>query len=122
MKTKILHDAAQFKSQISKLKSKAPIYPKIHFEESDGYLWATTMVKFTYNGVDYKRHHVESIVSDGNVSINELQSRLVEAAEMCIKKAVPCQFDDVIGLSPESKVVYPLTGFIGRRDLEKQER
>lgn len=111
MKTKILHDAAQFKSQISKLKSKAPIYPKIHFEESDGYLWATTMVKFTYNGVDYKRHHVESIVSDGNVSIivpdgnvsiNELQSRLVEAAEMCIKKAVPCQFDDVIGLSREN--------------------
>lgn len=99
MKTKILHDAAQFKSQISKLKSKAPMYPKIHFEESDGYLWATTMVEFTYNGVDYKRHHVESIVPDGNVGINELQSRLVEAAEMCVKKAVPCQFDDVIGLS-----------------------
>ena len=105
MITKILHDVDQFKSQISELKSKAPMYPKIHFEEKGNCLWATTMVKFSYNGVDYKRHHVESIIPNENIGINELQSRLVEEAEMCIKMAVPCQFDDVIGLTPESKVV-----------------
>lgn len=105
MITKILHDVDQFKSQINELKSKAPMYPKIHFEEKGNCLWATTMVKFTYNGVDYKRHHIESIVPNENVGINQLQGRLVDAAEMSIKLAVPCEFDDIIGLTPESKVV-----------------
>ena len=63
------------------------------------------MVKFLYNGVDYKRQYVESIIPNENVDINELQGRLLEAAKMCIKMAVPCQFDDVIGLTSESKVV-----------------
>lgn len=97
MKTKILHDIDQLTSQIRELKLKAPMYPKIHFEEQGNCLWATTMVKFTYHGVDYKRHHVESIIPNENVGINQLQSRVVDAAEVCIKYAVPCEFDDVVG-------------------------
>ena len=98
MLTEILHHADLFRTQISDLKSKAPMYPKVYFEDKGGCQWVTTMVEFNYNGVRYKRHHVESIVPNKNVGTNDLYNKLIDAAEMCIKMAIPCQFDEIIGL------------------------
>lgn len=98
MLTQILHDADRFKFQVLALKAKAPMYPNIYFEENGGCQWATTMVEFKYNGVRYKRHHVESIVPTKTVTTNHLYNRLIDNAEMCIKMAVPCYLDEIIGL------------------------
>ena len=62
---RVFIEVAQFENQISELKAKSPMYPEIHFEEKDNCLWATTMVKFTHNGVDYKRHHVQTTHKGG---------------------------------------------------------
>lgn len=98
MVTEILHHADLFKSQIVSLKEKAPMYPKVYFEDKGGCQWVTTMVEFEYNGVLYKRHHVESIVPTKTCTTNDLYTRLINAAEICIKNAIPCKLDEIIGL------------------------
>ena len=95
MLKEILHDVKTFRSQIESLRSKAPMYPKIYFEDKGGCQWATTMVEFVYNGIRYKRHHVESIVPNKNVGTNELYGKLIKAAENCILFAVPYEFDEI---------------------------
>ncbi len=95
MVTEILHNADLFTQQAKCLKENAPMFPKIYFEEKGGVIWATTMVKFYYNNVEYKRHHVESIVLNKNCGVNDLYNRLNNAAKMCIEFAIPCQFDEL---------------------------
>lgn len=96
MTTEILLYAANFREQISRLRLMAPIYPDVHFEEDERYIWATTMVKFSYNGAVYKRHHVESAVINTGIDATALRRRLDAAAEMCIKLAVPCFLDEIV--------------------------
>lgn len=99
MVIEILQKADKFKNYVEYLKSVAPDYPKVHEEASlDGAHWATTMVKFTYNGVEYKRHHVESIMPTKDVACSKMIERLNHNAELCIKHAIPCQYDTVIGV------------------------
>lgn len=104
MLTDILHHADLFKTQVKNLKEKAPMFPKVHFEENGGCIWATTMVKFSYNKVEYLRHHVESIVPSKTATVNDLYNRLYKADEVCIQFAVPCQFDEIVGLVKTDEV------------------
>ena len=101
MLTEILHHADLFKEQIFLLKEKAPDFPKLFFEESGGCIWATTMVAFSYNGVDYKRHHVELIVPTKTCTIQNLNDRIFNAATQCIEMGVPSQFDSIVGLTQQ---------------------
>ncbi len=101
MLNEILHNVKEFKNQIAYLKSKAPMYPKVYFEDKCGCKWVTAMVEFQYNGVRYKRHHVESIIPNEKVGTRELDNKLINAAEMCIKMAIPCNSDEIIGLVNE---------------------
>ena len=96
MLKEILHDTDTFKQQINNLKSKAPKYPNIYFEDKGGCLWVTTMVEFEYDKIRYKRHHVETITPTITCTINHLYNRLIDAAEKCIKFGMPCQFDEII--------------------------
>lgn len=98
MVNQILYDASTFRHEIAYFKSKAPMYPEIYFEERGGSQWATTMVRFEYNGVAYKRHHVESIIPTKTMTTKDLYDRLNDAAEMCIKMAIPCSYDEIIGV------------------------
>lgn len=95
MITQILQDADLFKRHTAYLKSVSPIYPKMHFEEKDGCIWATTLVPFIYNDRRYLRHHVESIVPNKHVGVTQLQNKLVNEAEKTIKFGSPCKFDDI---------------------------
>ena len=99
MLTEILHHADLFRQQVTSLKDKAPMYPKVYFEDKGGCQWVTTMVEFKYNGVRYKRHHVESIVPTKTCTTNDLYNKIIDAAETCIKFAIPCVYDEIIGLS-----------------------
>lgn len=96
MLTEILHNVKLFKGQISALKDKAPMYPKVYFEDKGNVQWATTMVEFEREGIKYKRHHVESISPTPQVGTNDLYNRLIKAAEMCIEYAIPCEYDELI--------------------------
>ncbi len=95
--TEILDKANNFKNKIAHLKRVAPFYPDIHFEGSiSGEEYATTMVKFIYNRVEYKRHHVQSYFPMEGVTDEMMLKRLRSDCELTIKYAIPCQFDEVI--------------------------
>ena len=96
MLTEILHNVKAFRGRIADLNKVAPDYPKIYFEDSDGCLWASTMVTFENKGTKYRRHHVESVIPTDTIGINELQAKLVDAAETTIKYGIPYEFDEVI--------------------------
>lgn len=78
------------------------MYPKIHFEEKNYSLWATTVVRFSYNGVDYKRHIVETIFLNDGDGIEILTKIITKCADESIQKAVPCMFDEIIGVSSDT--------------------
>ena len=96
MIAKILHDVECFNAQIDNLRDKSPFYPEVFLEEKGNVVWATTMVKFVYNGVEYKRHHVESIVITPTSPIEKLINMIKNNAELCIEYAIPYQKDEII--------------------------
>lgn len=85
----ILSDRDTFLRQIAELKRLAPEYPELHIEGKDGAVWATTMVTFSHNNLNYKRHHVQSIVPDKQVTVQHLIKRIHEEAQKTIKFGLP---------------------------------
>lgn len=97
MIAKILQDAGTFRQQVSTLRQKALNYPDIYIEKSGGAIWASTMVRFTYNEIEFDRHHVESIVPSETYGEQDLIIRINDAAKQCQEQAVPYCFDEVVG-------------------------
>lgn len=95
MRAKIIHNAQMFEAQISELKAKAPMYPEIHFEAKGGCIWATTMVKFTHDGTEYKRHFVDYDCG-ADAFINFVEKRLIHSVEESLKNAKPTECDEVV--------------------------
>lgn len=97
----ILESADRFERNIAKLKSVAPMYPNVAITTSGNELWANTIVRFEYNGVAYKRHHVESAINrEGwpKVTPNQLSEKIRNQCELTINLGIPTQWDDIIGL------------------------
>lgn len=98
MLKEILNKVEVFNSHIAYLKIVSPVFPDIYYEEKGGCIWATTIVEYDYNGVRYRRHHVESIIPTKSVNKEWLTRKIINSAEMCLKMAVPCRYDDVVGI------------------------
>jgi hypothetical protein len=111
MINEILDRNARFKKKVADLKEKAPDYPEILIEEEWTTIWgkpmkkfyATTMVSFVYNEIKFKRHHVEEIIETPNIVNGKVLvlEKIKSTAEMCIKHAIPCEYDDVVGPAPK---------------------
>ena len=97
---KILDNVRLFKITIEELKSISPLFPKIHFVQTEECLWVTTMVVFSHNNIVYKRHCADSIKNNGTITaleLNFLLGRVYYNAELIIEKGVPIpQFDEAI--------------------------
>lgn len=87
-----------FKARIARLKGLSPVYPKVYTEEGMGF-WVSTLVHWEYNGVVFSRHHVESGILSETYSKEQVLARLHSAVSLCKEKAIPCQFDDVVGIA-----------------------
>lgn len=106
MTQEVFQEMAVFQKAVAELKAKAPIYPKILIEERQEFEWekwrtnyyATTMVEFVYNGIQFKRHHVEKITETENIGKQDALDRINHRAEECLKYAIPSPYDDVVGL------------------------
>lgn len=97
---KILQQANSFRNEVAYLKTIAPIYPNIYYLEDGRTLWATSMVEFEYEGIKYRRHHVNSIrldLGDG-VKVEDLARMLNNNAEMCIKFGKPMQLSNIVDI------------------------
>lgn len=91
-----------FQEKIRQLKSTAPKYPEIEFIPKGSTLYANSMVHFVYNGVEFKRHHVQiyhfhPTGLDYEGAKEWLSGRIKEEAELTIEKGKPMFLDDVIG-------------------------
>jgi hypothetical protein len=91
----ILEQEKNINHNISFLRSKAPLYPEIFYIKKGDQICGTSMVKFTREGVDYIRHHVEIVIETDVCDINTVANRINHAAQQTIAMAVPCKFDEL---------------------------
>ena len=99
----ILQQVDSFRNKVASLKEIAPMFPEIYMQtDSAGTVWVTSMVRFEYNGVAYKRHHVESVRPTKTCTPEDAVDRLNQNAKLCQEKAIPCVFDEVIGVIPKN--------------------
>lgn len=97
--------ADTFRKKIYGLKEASPQYPKLYVVEASNEMFVSTLVEFVYNGVRFNRHHVESASNSKDYSKERWEEikqmaidRLHESVKECLTKAVPCMFDDVLGI------------------------
>lgn len=76
----------------------APDYPAIHEEESAGAVHCASWVPFEYNGVLFRRLHIETIIIGKFCPRSSAKERLEHYAHLTQAKAVPHQMDLVIGV------------------------
>lgn len=85
-----------FRDQVFALKNKAPLYPKVYFEDKGGIRYVTTKVDFVREGIIYRRHIVHSMILGYIGDINDLYETLVEVAEETIRHGKPHLKDEII--------------------------
>jgi len=90
--------AEEFNYQTAQLKLLSPTYPEVYEMMVGNEYILTSMVEFVYNGVRFKRHHVERVIINPNTRKEWCKERLDHNAKLCIKYAIPIPQDDVIGI------------------------
>lgn len=91
MRNTELNKVKEFHEIVGELKSISPAYPDIYFKEYGAWVYATTMVTFEYEGIFYKRHHVEAILPNKLTNVSHLKYKLIEAANLTLTKGLPVE-------------------------------
>ena len=106
MLQKILAEADALKGNIERLKSLSPDYPLLYIEDEPTNYTVSTKVVFTYNGINFSRHHVEMSNKAPHYADKywsevkeKTLNRLHYAVSQCLKFAAPCQYDDIISIN-----------------------
>jgi len=100
----ILDEFNAFEFRNSRFKKIAPMYPEIYSEKVDGnVINLTCWVEFVYNGIRFKRHHVESGIISEFYTEEQLRDRLEHEVALTKEKAAPCWLDEIIRVEEETK-------------------
>ena len=104
----ILAQAEAHKQKVAQLRSLAPDYPEIYTQQKGATIWATTMVRFEYNGVAFRRHHAHSLIDTMPDTKKRLLDIIRSDAEQTQRLAAPTPFDEVIGVIEERRIIHQL--------------
>jgi hypothetical protein len=100
MINKIIGEVDSFNDMVWRFENISPTFPNVYKELRGGEFYVSSMVEFVYNGVKYKRHHIESGILNDFTTEEMVIQRLNHAALLCQQKAVPMWKDEVVGVIP----------------------